>query len=137
VATEAEKYAAQLREVEASITARWGEGRMNPTLDRVAALVDLLGSPQAGYRAIHLTGTNGKTSTARMTDELLRGFGLRTGRFTSPHLTSITERIVIDGEPISPRTFVEGYREIAPLARSRRSSSWSTGSSTPNCRSSR
>ena len=78
------------------------------------ALVDLLGDPQKAYRAIHLTGTNGKTSTARMIDELLRGFGIRTGRYTSPHLTSVTERIVIDGAPISDRTFVEGYREIEP-----------------------
>jgi dihydrofolate synthase / folylpolyglutamate synthase len=114
VATEAEKYAALLRQVEADVTSRWGEGRMQPSLERIAALVDLLGQPQRSYRAIHLTGTNGKTSTARMIDELLRGFGLRTGRFTSPHLSQITERIVVNGEPVSARTFVEGYREIAP-----------------------
>jgi dihydrofolate synthase/folylpolyglutamate synthase len=87
---------------------------MHPTTERIAALLDLLGQPQRAYRSIHLTGTNGKTSTARMIDELLRGFGLRTGRFTSPHLTAITERIVVDGQPVSDRTFVEGYREIAP-----------------------
>jgi dihydrofolate synthase/folylpolyglutamate synthase len=112
--TEQEKYAALLRQVEAEIFNRRGEGHVNPTNERMQALVDLLGDPQRAYRAIHLTGTNGKTSTARMVDELLRGFGLRTGRYTSPHLTSVTERIVIDGEPISDRTFVEGYREIAP-----------------------
>jgi dihydrofolate synthase / folylpolyglutamate synthase len=112
--TEAEKYAALRRRIEAEITQRWGEGRMAPTLDRVRALVDLLGSPQQAYRSIHVTGTNGKTSTARMIDELLRGFGLRTGRYTSPHLSEITERIVIDGEPISDRVFVETYRELAP-----------------------
>src|ERR1700742_29633 len=87
---------------------------MHPTRERIEALLDLLGSPQRNYRSIHLTGTNGKTTTARMIDELLRGFGLRTGRFTSPHLTNITERIVIDGELIDARTFVEGYRELAP-----------------------
>jgi dihydrofolate synthase/folylpolyglutamate synthase len=87
---------------------------MHPTRERIEALLDLLGQPQRSYRSIHLTGTNGKTSTARMVDELLRGFGLRTGRFTSPHLAHITERIVIDGEPIDARTFVEGYRELAP-----------------------
>jgi dihydrofolate synthase/folylpolyglutamate synthase len=114
VVTEAEKYASLLRQVEADVVARWGEGRMQPTTERIAALLELLGDPQRSYRAVHLTGTNGKTSTARMVDELLRGFGLRTGRFTSPHLSQITERIVLDGEPISPRTFVEGYREIAP-----------------------
>ncbi|HEV7193109.1 MAG TPA: folylpolyglutamate synthase/dihydrofolate synthase family protein [Jatrophihabitantaceae bacterium] len=112
--TEAEKYAGLLRKVEAEVTGRWGEGRLNPTVERISALVDLLGEPQRNYRSVHLTGTNGKTSTARMVDELLRGFGLRSGRFTSPHLTSITERIVIDGQAISDRAFVEGYREIAP-----------------------
>ncbi|HJQ43607.1 MAG TPA: folylpolyglutamate synthase/dihydrofolate synthase family protein [Jatrophihabitantaceae bacterium] len=109
-----EKYAALLRQVEAEVTARWGEGRMQPTRERIEALVDLLGQPQRNYRSIHITGTNGKTSTARIVDELLRAFGLRTGRFTSPHLSSITERIVVDGSPVSDRTFVEGYREIAP-----------------------
>jgi dihydrofolate synthase/folylpolyglutamate synthase len=103
-----------LRQVEAEVTARWGEGRLTPSTERIEALVDLLGQPQRAYRAIHITGTNGKTSTARMIDELLRAFGLRTGRFTSPHLSDITERIVIDGEPVSARTFVDGYREIAP-----------------------
>jgi dihydrofolate synthase/folylpolyglutamate synthase len=78
------------------------------------ALVGLLGDPQRAFRGIHLTGTNGKTSTARMIDELLRGFGLRTGRYTSPHLSSVTERIVVDGLPVSDRTFVEAYRELAP-----------------------
>ena len=111
---ERENYAALLRQIEAEVTSRWGEGRLQPTLDRVRALVDLLGQPQRSFRSIHLTGTNGKTSTARMVDELLRGLGLRTGRFTSPHLSDITERIVVDGQPVSERTFVEGYREIEP-----------------------
>jgi dihydrofolate synthase / folylpolyglutamate synthase len=74
----------------------------------------VLGDPQRAYRAIHLTGTNGKTSTARMIDELLRAFGVRTGRYTSPHLSKVTERIVIDGEPVSDLTFVEGYLELRP-----------------------
>jgi dihydrofolate synthase / folylpolyglutamate synthase len=113
--TEAQRYADLLRMAELDITSRWGEGRMNPTKARIEALVDLLGDPQRTYRSIHLTGTNGKTSTARMIDDLLRGFGLRTGRFTSPHLSHITERIVVDGEPVSPRTFVEAYRELVPF----------------------
>ena len=96
------------------------------------ALVDLLGDPQRAFRGIHLTGTNGKTSTARMIDELLRGFGLRTGRYTSPHLTSVTERIVVDGAAGQrPR------RSSRPTASSRRTSNWSTASSTSRCRSSR
>jgi dihydrofolate synthase/folylpolyglutamate synthase len=111
---EEQRYASLLRQIEADITTRWGEGRLQPTIERIRAIVELLGEPQDSFRAIHLTGTNGKTTTARMIDELLRGFGLRTGRFTSPHLTNITERIVVDGQPVSDRTFVEGYREIAP-----------------------
>jgi dihydrofolate synthase/folylpolyglutamate synthase len=113
-ATEREKYAGLLRQLASEIFGRRGEGHVNPSNERMQALVHLLGDPQHNYRAIHVTGTNGKTSTARMIDELVRGFGLRTGRYTSPHLTSVTERIVIDGQPVSDRTFVEGYRELAP-----------------------
>ncbi|HEU5006950.1 MAG TPA: folylpolyglutamate synthase/dihydrofolate synthase family protein [Jatrophihabitantaceae bacterium] len=112
--SEREKYAGLLRQIEAEIFGRRGEGHINPTNERMRALVELLGDPQRAYRGIHLTGTNGKTSTARMVEQLLMGFGLRTGRYTSPHLASVTERIVLDGEPVSDRTFVEGYRELAP-----------------------
>ncbi|MDT4901645.1 MAG: dihydrofolate synthase / folylpolyglutamate synthase, partial [Pseudonocardiales bacterium] len=112
--TEREKYAARLRQIEADIFQRRGEGHVNPTNERMQALVDLLGDPQRAFRSIHLTGTNGKTSTARRIDELLRGFGVRTGRYTSPHLASVNERIVIDGEPVSDRVFVEGYSELVP-----------------------
>ncbi|HEX6967491.1 MAG TPA: folylpolyglutamate synthase/dihydrofolate synthase family protein [Micromonosporaceae bacterium] len=85
-------------------------------LGRIEQLLDLLGSPQRAYPSIHLTGTNGKTSTARMIDALLRAFGLRTGRYTSPHLESVRERINLDGEPVSEERFVSVYREVAPLA---------------------
>jgi dihydrofolate synthase/folylpolyglutamate synthase len=112
VVTEAQHYGQELRRIEAEIFGRRGEGHVHPTNERMQALIDLLGDPQKNYRAIHLTGTNGKTSTARMIDELVRGFGLRSGRYTSPHLSSVTERIVIDGAPVSDRTFVEGYREL-------------------------
>jgi dihydrofolate synthase / folylpolyglutamate synthase len=114
VTTEAQHHAQELRRIEGLIFNRRGEGHVQPTNERMQALVELLGDPQRNYRAIHLTGTNGKSSTARMVDELLRGFGLRTGRYTSPHLASVTERIVIDGAPISDQTFVEGYRELEP-----------------------
>ena len=83
---------------------------------RIEALLDLLGSPQRAYPSIHVTGTNGKTSTARMIDSLLRAHGLRTGRYTSPHLQTVRERISVDGEPISEEAFVRVYREVAPLA---------------------
>ena len=90
--------------------------RMVPDLDRITDLLGLLGDPQRAYPSIHLTGTNGKTSTARMIDTLLRGFGVRTGRYTSPHLQSVTERIAINGDPIDPEGFAAVYDEVAPLA---------------------
>lgn len=83
--------------------------------ERIVRLLDLLGNPQRAFRSIHLTGTNGKTSTARMVDALLRAHGVRTGRYTSPHLETVRERISLDGEPIDERRFVEVYAEIAPL----------------------
>jgi dihydrofolate synthase/folylpolyglutamate synthase len=106
--------AATLQEVEAELARRWPESRLEPSLDRIRALVDLLGQPQRNYPVIHITGTNGKTSTARMVEAILREFGLRTGRYTSPHVESVTERISLDGEPISPERFVATYQEIHP-----------------------
>ncbi|HEX6326862.1 MAG TPA: folylpolyglutamate synthase/dihydrofolate synthase family protein [Jiangellaceae bacterium] len=103
-----------LRAVEAELATRWPESRIEPSLDRIRDLTDVLGRPQDAYPVIHITGTNGKTSTARMIDELLRELGLRTGRFTSPHLVSVTERICLDGEPIDEHRFVAAYRELAP-----------------------
>jgi dihydrofolate synthase/folylpolyglutamate synthase len=112
--TDPQHVSAELHRIEAAIFERRGEGHVNPSNERMRALVELLGDPQRTYRAIHLTGTNGKTSTARMIDELLRAFGLRTGRYTSPHLRSVTERIVVDGAPVSDLRFVEGFRELEP-----------------------
>jgi dihydrofolate synthase / folylpolyglutamate synthase len=88
--------------------------RMVPDLDRIRDLLDLLGEPQRSFPSIHITGTNGKTTTARMVDALLREFGIRTGRYTSPHLQSVTERIAIDGAPIDDTTFTTVYDDIAP-----------------------
>jgi dihydrofolate synthase / folylpolyglutamate synthase len=93
-----------------------GPGRMVADRERIEALLDLLGSPQLAYPAVHLTGTNGKTSTARMIDSLLRAHGLRVGRYTSPHLETVRERISIEGEPIEEEQFAAIYREVAPLA---------------------
>jgi folylpolyglutamate synthase/dihydrofolate synthase len=106
---------ATFAEVEAELTAR-GYTRMVFDLSRIEGLLDLLGSPQRAYPAIHITGTNGKTSTARMIDALLRAHGLRTGRYTSPHLQSVRERISIDGEPLTEDAFVAIYEEVAPVA---------------------
>nr|WP_281352388.1 Mur ligase family protein [Phytoactinopolyspora alkaliphila] len=84
-------------------------------MDRIRDLVDVLGQPQQVFSTVHVAGTNGKTSTARMIDELLRELNLRTGRFTSPHLQSVTERIVMDGEPVTPERFAELYAEVEPF----------------------
>src|SRR5699024_7071880 len=94
--------------------ARAPEHSITPSFDRVAQVCELLGDPQKAYRVVHLTGTNGKTSTSRMVDSLVREHGLRTGRFTSPHLTSVTERIAVDGEPISAERFIEVWRDVEP-----------------------
>ena len=104
-----------MREVEREIVARRPEHSVDLALDRMADLVGLLGDPQRACPVIHITGTNGKTSTARMIDALLRSRGLRTGRFTSPHLVSIRERICVDGAAVTPERFVEAYEEILPF----------------------
>ena len=106
---------ARLAEVEAQIMGRAPEHDLVPTLDRVAAVMELLGDPQRSFRVIHLTGTNGKTSTTRMIEALCREHGLRTGRFTSPHLHSMRERIAVDGEPVSADVLVQTWDEVAPI----------------------
>ncbi|HEX4656100.1 MAG TPA: folylpolyglutamate synthase/dihydrofolate synthase family protein [Streptosporangiaceae bacterium] len=105
---------ARLRQAEQEILARRPEHSIEPSLDRIAALTALLGDPQRAYPVIHITGTNGKTSTARMIETLLRTRGLRTGLFTSPHLSSIRERISVDGEPLSAERFADAYDEVLP-----------------------
>ena len=106
---------AALLQVEHLLDQRWPETKLEPSTARISALMELLGSPQHGYPSIHIAGTNGKTSVARMVDALLTAFSRRTGRTTSPHLQSAVERISIDGEPISPATYVDTYREIEPF----------------------
>ncbi|MES9542955.1 Mur ligase family protein [Actinomadura sp. NPDC000600] len=90
------------------------EWDIDPTLDRIADLVDVLGGPQRAYPVIHIAGTNGKSSTARLIEALLRERGLRTGLYTSPELTTLRERIAIDGEPISEERFVETFNDVLP-----------------------
>ncbi|MFJ5707856.1 bifunctional folylpolyglutamate synthase/dihydrofolate synthase [Streptomyces sp. NPDC093105] len=103
-----------LREVETELSTRWGETKLEPSVKRIAALMDVLGEPQRAYPSIHITGTNGKTSTARMIESLLSVFELRTGRYTSPHVQTITERISLDGAPISAERFIETYQDVKP-----------------------
>ena len=100
-------------EIEKKLLARWPETRIEPTLQRIAALVDVLGSPQLTYPTIHIGGTNGKTTTSRMIDSLLFEMGLRTGRFTSPHLETYLERISINGQNIDPKALIFSYNDIA------------------------
>ncbi|MGX1883707.1 bifunctional tetrahydrofolate synthase/dihydrofolate synthase [Streptomyces sp. NPDC055287] len=103
-----------LRAVEQELLGRWPETKLDPSLVRMAALMDVLGEPQRAYPSVHITGTNGKTSTARMIEALFGAFELRTGRYTSPHVQSITERISLDGSPIDPERFIETYKDIQP-----------------------
>jgi len=101
-------------EIVSELNRRWPEQQIAPSLARIQALVELLGDPQRSCPVIQLTGTNGKGSTAIIVDALLRAQGLRTGRYASPHLTDLTERICIDGEPVSQGRFDEAYADIAP-----------------------
>lgn len=104
----------RVEEIYQQIIARVPEHQVQPTLDRVTETLDILGDPQNSYPSVHITGTNGKTSTTRMIDALLGAFGVRTGRFTSPHLVDVRERITIEGDSISPDEFVRTWEDIAP-----------------------
>ena len=105
---------ARIDAIEKALLARWPENRIAPTLERISALVDMLGSPQLTYPTIHIGGTNGKTTTSRMVDSLLFEMGLRTGRFTSPHLESYLERICINGQPIDAKEMIFAFNDISP-----------------------
>ena len=108
------RLAETVAEAEDALLSRWPETRLEPSLDRILAFTEMLGDPQRNYPVIHLTGTNGKTSTSRMIDTLLRALELRTGRFTSPHVERMSERICIDGSPLTDEEFVRAFNEIAP-----------------------
>ena len=102
-------------DVMSALASRWPENKINPSLDRIKLLLDYLGNPQDGLKAIHIAGTNGKTSTSRMIERLLRSLDLRTGLYTSPHLVHPRERISIDGEPISVKNFEEVFSQVEPF----------------------
>lgn len=97
-----------------SIVERAPEHDIEPSLDRIRMLLDILGDPQNTFPTVHITGTNGKTSTARMIDAVLTAFGVRVGRFTSPHLIDVRERMNIEGAPISREAFIAAWNDIAP-----------------------
>ncbi|NKX50496.1 dihydrofolate synthase, partial [Arthrobacter deserti] len=100
--------------VYAELLSRAPENKIEPRMQPLFRAMEILGEPNKAFASIHITGTNGKTSTARMIDAGLRAYGLRTGRYTSPHLTKVTERISIDGEPVADETFERIWDEIRP-----------------------
>lgn len=108
-------WALKAKEVEDALLARVPENKIRPRLEPTARLAELLGDPQKAYRVIHITGTNGKTSTSRFIERLLREHGLRTGRFTSPHLVKLNERMSLDGEPVSDERLYNIWNEIEPI----------------------
>ncbi len=108
-------WALKAKEVEDALLARVPENKIRPRLEPTARLAELLGDPQKSYRVIHVTGTNGKTSTSRFIERLLREHGLRTGRFTSPHLVKLNERMSLDGEPVSDERLYNVWTEIQPI----------------------
>ncbi|BFM23345.1 bifunctional folylpolyglutamate synthase/dihydrofolate synthase [Microbacterium sp. che218] len=101
--------------VYSALLERQGEQWVQPRVERTRRVLELLADPQRTYRVIHVTGTNGKTSTSRMIESLLRAMGLRTGLFTSPHLERFTERILIDGEPVADAAIADAWEEIQPF----------------------
>lgn len=115
--TPAHEEPTTVAEVYQDLLARAPENKMEPRMDPMFRAMELLGEPQRAAPVIHLTGTNGKTSTARMIESVLRAYGLRTGRYTSPHLSSVTERISVDGAPVADEDFVRIWNEILPMVR--------------------
>ena len=101
--------------VYAALLARLGEAAPQPRLSATRRVAELLGDPQRSYPVIHITGTNGKTSTSRIIESILRAYGLRTGLFTSPHLERLNERIMIDGVPISNEALAANWRDVEPF----------------------
>ena len=99
------------------LDSRWPESVIEPSLTRIASVMELLGDPQRAYPVIQIAGTNGKTSTSRMIESVLRAHGLRTGLFTSPHLVDARERIRLDGEPISEERLLDTWADIEPYVR--------------------
>ena len=107
--------AERLLALEVELIRRAPESQIEPGLDRVSAVLDLMGSPEKSFPVIHVAGTNGKSSTTAMVDALLVAYGLRTGRFTSPHLETVRERIRLDGELIDAGRLLAAWEDLAPF----------------------
>ena len=108
-------WATKADEVMDALLTRIPENKLRPRLEPTRRAVELLGDPQKSYRVIHVTGTNGKTTTTRIIERILRELGLRTGRFTSPHLVRLNERMAIDGEPVGDQQLAEVWADIEPI----------------------
>ena len=108
-------WATKADEVMDALLTRIPENKLRPRLEPTRRAVELLGDPQKSYRVIHITGTNGKTTTTRIIERILRELGLRTGRFTSPHLVRLNERMAIDGEPVGDQQMAEVWADIEPI----------------------
>ena len=115
-APSAPRMSKEMREVYAALLDRAPENQIEPDLSRIRRVLSLMGDPQQSYRSVRIAGTNGKTTTARILERILREAGLRTGRTTSPHLHSPAERIAIDGHPIDEAGFIQAYRDVEPFA---------------------
>ena len=109
------EYQEDADRVYAELLARIGEAAPQPRLEATRRVLELLGDPQRSYPIVHVTGTNGKTSTSRMAESILRAYALRTGLMTSPHLVRVNERIVIDGQPISNRALAANWDDVRPF----------------------
>ncbi|MCG7427781.1 bifunctional folylpolyglutamate synthase/dihydrofolate synthase [Helcobacillus sp. ACRRO] len=109
------EHSEDLARAYAALVARAPENEIEPGLERIRRVMELMGDPQNSYRSIHIAGTNGKTTTARVAEAILMGAGLRVGRITSPHLHSPAERIAIDGDPISEADFVQAFEDVMPF----------------------
>jgi dihydrofolate synthase/folylpolyglutamate synthase len=107
--------AERLLTLEVELIRRAPESQIEPTLDRVANVLDLMGHPESAFPAVHVAGTNGKSSTTAMIDSLLSAYDLRTGRFTSPHLETVRERIRVDGQPITTERLLAAWEDLAPF----------------------
>lgn len=108
-------WATKADEVMDALLTRIPENKLRPRIEPTRRAVELLGDPQKTYRVIHVTGTNGKTTTTRIIERILRELGLRTGRFTSPHLVRLNERMAIDGEPVGDQQLAEVWADIEPI----------------------
>ena len=103
-------------DVERDIMSRPSErNTTNLDLQRMKMILDIMGHPEQSFRVIHITGTNGKGSTARMAEAICRAYGMRTGLYTSPHLEHVNERIAIDGQQLSDDDFVDTWDQVMAI----------------------